>query len=195
MRTVILFVAALAMFGCGRNEPASSASTPPPEADASRSATPPATTAEPAQPHSANLVPTRNNKANGVLELNAVDGAVVITGRMAGLTPSAEHGFHVHETGDCSAPDASSAGGHFNPTSQKHGNPGSPPHHLGDMFNLQSDAQGNADVNARIDGATLGDRGANDLVGKAIIVHAGPDDYTSQPSGNSGGRIACGVIE
>jgi Cu-Zn family superoxide dismutase len=192
MRTGILIVAALALFGCSRNEPPSAApaeSAPPPETAA------PAAATDQAESHHANLVPTRDNKANGVLELQQQGGAVLITGRIAGLTPDTEHGFHIHETGDCSAPDASSAGAHFNPTQQQHGNPQVPPHHAGDMLNLTSDAQGNADVNARVEGVTLGDGGPEDVMGKAVILHEKADDYTSQPSGDSGARIACGVIE
>jgi Cu-Zn family superoxide dismutase len=102
----------------------------------------------------------------------------------------------VHEKGDCSAPDASSAGGHFNPTSQPHGNPkAGGPRHLGDMVNLRADAKGTAKVDVAIEGAGLHTGRPNDVVGKAIVVHQKPDDYKSQPSGNSGNRVACGVIE
>jgi Cu-Zn family superoxide dismutase len=144
--------------------------------------------------HHATLAPTQGNKAAGTVELIPVDGAVRLTGTITGLEPNSEHGFHVHEKGDCSAPDASSAGGHFNPTSQVHGNPASPPHHAGDTPNLLADAQGNAQVNATLEGVTVGS-GPNDLLGKALVLHAKVDDYKSQPAGNSGSRIACGVIE
>jgi superoxide dismutase, Cu-Zn family len=122
------------------------------------------------------------------------DGAVTMTGLVSGLKPGSEHGFHVHEKGDCSSPDFKSAGDHFNPTSQQHGDPATPPHHLGDIPNLKADDMGKAPVNARVEGVTLGDQGPNDLVGRAVVVHADPDDYKTQPSGNSGDRIACGVI-
>ena len=103
------------------------------------------------------------------------------------------HGFHVHETGDCSALDASSAGAHYNPAGAAHGDPASVTHHAGDIPNVQADESGRARVDARVQGVSLG--GANDIIGRALIVHADPDDYTTQPSGNSGARIACGVIE
>ncbi len=84
---------------------------------------------------------------------------------------------------------------HFNPTMQDHGNPSMPPHHLGDVPNIKANNEGKADINARIEGATLGDGGPNDLVGKAFVVHEKVDDYKTQPSGNSGDRISCGVVE
>src|SRR3546814_10546371 len=89
---------------------------------------------------------------------------------------------------------ASSAGGHFNPTGSPHGRAGTPTHHAGDMDNLTANAQGVADVNIHLAGVTLGGGAANDIAGRAVIVHAAPDDYTSQPSGNAGARVACGII-
>lgn len=116
-----------------------------------------------------------------------------VVARVTGLTPNQEHGFHIHEKGDCSAPDAMSAGGHFNPGSQPHG-PQATPHHLGDMPALKADAMGNAEGLFFIEGVTLA--GASDgVVGKSVVVHAQPDDYKTQPTGNSGGRIGCGVID
>ena len=111
-----------------------------------------------------------------------------------GLKPNVEHGFHMHEFGDCSAAaaDGSSAGGHFNPTAQPHG-PQAGPHHQGDMPSLKADAAGNASVSFEI-GGTLEGSGATDLMGKGVIVHVMPDDYVTQPTGNSGARLACGVI-
>jgi Cu-Zn family superoxide dismutase len=102
----------------------------------------------------------------------------------------------VHEKGDCSAPDASSAGEHFNPNAAAHGDPSKADgaHHLGDMVNIDADDQGSAQVRVTIPNATLHDGGPNDLIGKGIVVHADPDDYTSQPAGNSGARLACGRI-
>jgi Cu-Zn family superoxide dismutase len=138
------------------------------------------------------LAPTQGNEARGELTLRPIDGGVRLEGTLSGLAPGSEHGFHVHETGDCSAPDASSAGGHYNPESVAHGNPATMPHHAGDMHNLQADGSGNARVDVLLPGVSLG--GHNDISGRALVLHAGADDYTSQPSGNSGPRIACGVI-
>ena len=140
----------------------------------------------------ASLASTQGQLARGNLELRQDARGVRITGRLQGLEPAAAHGFHVHEKGDCSALDASSAGAHYNPDGVTHGNPSMPPHHAGDIANVLADASGRADVDAHVEGVSLG--GANDIVGRSIIVHADPDDYASQPAGNSGARIACGVI-
>ena len=119
---------------------------------------------------------------------------ILVTGTISGLRPNVEHGFHVHEKGDCSAPDATSAGGHFNPDGKAHGMPGSGAHHSGDMPNIKSDANGNAVYSAKISGLAV-DTGKNGIVGKAVVIHRDPDDYKSQPAGNSGPRIACGLIK
>lgn len=109
-----------------------------------------------------------------------------------GATPG-DHGIHVHETGDCSAPDAKSAGNHFNPSNAPHGGPGAAPHHGGDFGNLTIGPDGNASTDLTIDGLTVGP-GPNSVVGRALVVHEKPDDLSTQPSGNSGSRIGCGVI-
>ena len=115
-----------------------------------------------------------------------------IEARVSGLTPG-EHGFHVHESGDCSAPDASSAKGHFNPAAKPHGHHGGSEHHAGDMPNLVADASGNASLVAELGQLTLAE-GATGIVGRSVVIHADPDDYKSQPAGNSGKRVACGTI-
>lgn len=156
----------------------------------------PAPAAAPAEPGAtAILAATQGNAVNGSLRFEAVDGGVHVTGQVVGLAPDSSHGFHVHETGDCSAPDGSSAGGHFNPAGSRHGRVGSPPHHAGDSDNLQANADGVAAVDNHLAGATLGDGSATDIVGKGVIVHAGPDDYSTQPTGDAGPRLSCGVIE
>ncbi|QDW66647.1 superoxide dismutase family protein [Luteimonas granuli] len=124
----------------------------------------------------------------------AIDGGVAISGQVNGLAPGSEHGFHVHENGDCSAPDASSAGGHFNPQASAHGRVGEGEHHVGDTDNIVADDTGVAMIDTRLEGATLGDGAPTDIMGKSVIVHADPDDYTTQPTGNAGARLACGVI-
>ena len=120
------------------------------------------------------------------------DGSVKVIVDIA-KAPPGTHGLHVHEKGDCSDPEAKSAGGHFNPTGQAHGDPHTATHHAGDIPMLEADAQGNARLEARLDGLTIGS-GPNDIVGRAVVIHANPDDYRSQPAGNSGPRVACGVI-
>jgi Cu-Zn family superoxide dismutase len=200
MRIAILTGSVLAMIvamaGCGQKEAAPAASDAPSTTASSEPATtpPPSNTSEAATQHRVDLMPGLGGSVAGALDLVASDGAVVMTGVVSGLKPGSHHGFHIHEKGDCSSPDFKSAGDHFNPTSQPHGNPATPPHHLGDVPNLEADDMGKATVNARIEGVTLGDQGPHDLVGRALVVHADADDYKTQPSGNSGDRIACGVI-
>lgn len=140
----------------------------------------------------AQLMPTAGNSAQGTITFQGEGDRVSVRVRMSGLKPNQDHGFHIHEKGDCSAPDATSAGGHFNPGGAPHGAPDGP-HHAGDMPALKSDASGMADAGFVLQGVSVGGDRAN-IVGLAVIVHAAPDDYRTQPTGNSGARIACGVI-
>ena len=149
---------------------------------------------EPAPPQaSALLAPTRGNTVQGnVLFRQEANGSVRVIAEVSGLAPG-PHGFHVHEKGDCSAPDASSAGGHFNPHQTAHGKAGEGVFHAGDLPSLEADANGNAKLNVVLNSLMLtGDHG---IVGRGLIVHADPDDYVSQPTGNAGARIACAVIQ
>lgn len=153
--------------------------------------------AEPAQTTArASLTPAAGGSASGNLELTSEGVAVRVRGEIAGLAPGKEHGFHVHEKGECSPPDFASAGEHLNPTKDPHGGPKSASRHLGDLPNLKADESGRVAVDVSIPGATLEDKdgGPNQILGKALVVHAMPDDYKSQPAGDSGARIACGVI-
>jgi Cu-Zn family superoxide dismutase len=140
----------------------------------------------------ATLEPTKGNTAAGTVTFEQKGDVVLVTARVTGLKPNQEHGFHAHEKGDCSSGDGMSTGGHFNPNGKPHG-PQHAEHHAGDMPGLKADASGKAEASFQLKGVSLG-AGDADLVGKGLIVHAGPDDYTTQPTGNSGGRIACGVI-
>ncbi|WP_374248304.1 superoxide dismutase family protein [Thermomonas sp.] len=142
----------------------------------------------------ANLAAASGTLVSGRLLLQPMGGGVRITGEIGGLQPGSSHGFHIHEKGDCSAVDASSAGGHFNPGVQPHGRSGKGPHHAGDSDNLVADANGVAHVDAHFAGVSLGGSADTDILGRALIVHAAADDYTSQPAGNAGVRVACGVI-
>jgi len=140
------------------------------------------------------LTPTAGNTVAGTLTLSVVPDGVHIHGHLTGLGAGSTHGFHVHEHGDCSAPDASTAGGHFNPTGSEHGDPAGMVHHSGDIPNLVADAQGGVDVDVTVHGVSLATSTSDDVLGRALIVHRDADDYATQPSGNSGPRIACGVI-
>ena len=154
----------------------------------------PASDAPVAAGAAAMLEPTEGNQTRGELRFAAVGDRIEVTGTISGLPGNSTHGFHVHETGDCSAPDATSAGGHFNPAGTEHGRVGQDAHHAGDSDNITADAEGNATVQGWLEGATVGDGAATDIVGKAVIVHADADDYVTQPTGNAGDRLACGVI-
>ena len=142
----------------------------------------------------ANLSPASASIVSGRLALMVEPGGIHLTGLVGGLQPMQQAGFHIHERGDCSAVDASSAGNHFNPGGAAHGRAGTGKHHLGDMDNLRADAQGRANVDIHLKGVTLGGGAATDIAGRALVVHANADDYRSQPAGNAGVRIACGVI-
>ncbi len=140
----------------------------------------------------AEMKATAGNKVAGTVTFEQLSGKQVkVTAHLTGLKPG-KHGFHVHEKGDCSAPDATSAGGHFNPTKKEHGEP-SPMHHMGDLGNIEAGPDGMAHYETTVDFVEM--EGPNSVVGKAVIVHADPDDLKSQPTGNAGGRQACGVIE
>lgn len=142
----------------------------------------------------AELTPTEGNSAAGVVSFtDAPDGNVIIAAHVTGLPPG-KHGFHIHENGDCTAPDGTSAGGHFNPGGTPHGAPSNPPdkRHVGDLGNITADASGTAHHEAKDPVISL--EGPASIRGKALIVHAGEDDLTSQPTGAAGARIACGVI-
>jgi Cu-Zn family superoxide dismutase len=140
----------------------------------------------------ATLAPTRGNQASGTVNFVQRGDLVQIDARITGLTPGL-HGFHIHEKGDCRAPDGASAGGHFNPASAPHAGPDSKPRHAGDLGNIIADANGVALYKGQVAGITL-EAGSDSIVGRAVIVHAGADDLRTQPSGNAGARVACGLI-
>jgi Cu-Zn family superoxide dismutase len=140
------------------------------------------------------LAPTQGNKVAGMLMFTERTDGVAVSGSVSGLPADAEVGFHVHERGDCSAPDASSAGEHFNPLGHPHGDPSGNSHHVGDMPNLEANDDGVAEFDFTIDDAALSGPAERNLTNRAVVVHVMKDDYETQPSGNSGARVACGVI-
>lgn len=139
----------------------------------------------------ARLVATNGNRANGEVEFATVSGGVEVTATLTAVSPG-RHGFHIHTVGDCSADDASSAKGHFNPGSKRHGAPDDAEHHAGDLGNVTADEDGR--VRFRETFADLSLDGEKGIVGRAVILHSGADDFESQPSGDAGARVACGVI-
>jgi Cu-Zn family superoxide dismutase len=140
------------------------------------------------------LKPTKGNKVSGTVTfVREADGnGVRIKAEIKGLSPG-KHGFHLHEKGDCSAPDASSAGGHFNPANVAHGAPTATPHHGGDFGNITADKDGNAKLD--MVSRDLSFEGDNSVIGHAVIVHSKADDLKSQPSGDAGDRVSCGVVD
>ncbi|MEO6364447.1 MAG: superoxide dismutase family protein [Luteimonas sp.] len=153
-----------------------------------------AASASTAQSAAANLASASGSLVSGTLTATPMGDGVHLRGEVGGLAANSTHGIHVHEKGDCSAADASSAGNHFNPAANPHGKRGSGSHHAGDMDNIIANGDGVATVDMHVKGVTLGGGAANDIAGRALVVHAMADDYRSQPSGNSGARVACGVL-
>src|SRR6476659_11253594 len=132
------------------------------------------------------------SQVTGTVTFMKMGDQVHVIADITGLKPG-KHGFHIHEKGDCSAPDAASAGGHFNPSNHKPGAPDSAEHHEGDAGNITAGADGKATTTITLKGVTL-DEGATSIVGKGFIIHEKADDRKTQPTGNAGARVACGVI-
>jgi Cu-Zn family superoxide dismutase len=142
---------------------------------------------------SAQLKPTTGNSTSGNATFTQMGDKVRLVANVSGLRPGQEHGFHVHEAGDCSSGDAMSAKGHFNPYGKPHGSPATAERHAGDMPSLKADASGTANVDTVLDVMSV-KPGPASVVGRGLIVHASPDDFKTQPTGNAGARLACGVI-
>jgi Cu-Zn family superoxide dismutase len=138
-----------------------------------------------------NLSPTTGNNVTGTITFTQTKKGVRVVADIQGLTPG-KHGFHIHEFGDCSSPDGMSAGGHYNPEGKSHGAPMDMSRHMGDMGNIVADESGKAHL--EYNDAVIKLDGPNSIVGKSVIVHKGADDLKTQPSGNAGPRVACGVI-
>ena len=150
------------------------------------------TASSPAVDHAiAVLHPTEGNKVTGTVRFTREADGIRVNVHIEGLTPG-EHGFHVHEFGDCSSPDGTSAGGHFNPFDQPHAGRDSAHRHVGDLGNVTADDSGVADADF-VD-SVIALQGEASIIGRGMIVHAGRDDLTSQPSGAAGPRVACGVV-
>jgi superoxide dismutase, Cu-Zn family len=138
----------------------------------------------------AQLEPKSGSQVTGTVTFTKVGDEVQVVADIQNLKPG-KHGFHIHEKGDCSAPDAASAGAHFNPTQKHHGGPMTAEHHSGDLGNLEADASGKAHLDWK---GKLSLSGTDSIIGKSIVVHEKEDDLKTDPSGNSGARIACGAI-
>ena len=140
----------------------------------------------------ANLQPTSNSTARGTVHFQELsNGRVEVQVDLSGV-PAGVHGFHVHDKGDC-GDNGNAAGGHFNPSGAMHAAPTTVPHHAGDFGNVTADAGGEVHTRFTTSSVTVS-TGERSAVGRAVILHANPDDLTTQPTGNAGGRIACGVV-
>ena len=137
------------------------------------------------------LHPTANSKVMGTITFTKSGDELRVVADITGLTPG-NHGFHIHEFGDCSAPDASSAGLHFDPTKHHHGAPDVTDRHAGDLGNIEADASGKAHLDWSDKVMKLS--GEESIIGRSVIVHEKRDDLKTQPTGDSGGRLACGVV-
>jgi Cu-Zn family superoxide dismutase len=202
----LVAVALASTLGCKPQEKKAPAETPPAAAPTpAPAATPPAEAPASPPAEAANAMTGPASSAEAILEARSgskvtgsvrfkADGAgkVAIDVAAEGLTPG-EHGIHIHEKGDCSAPDGKSAGDHFNPDKVDHGAPAAMPHHAGDFGNLTAGPDGKATMTVTVDFVSLDD-GPRSAIGRAIVIHEKPDDLKTQPSGNAGARIACGVI-
>lgn len=138
------------------------------------------------------LNPTQGNKVKGTVTFTSEDHGVKVVAEIEGLTPG-KHGFHIHEFGDCSSADGTSAGSHFNPTQKGHGGPTDDIRHAGDMGNIHADENGKGHLEYLDHSISL--EGEQSIIGKSMIIHANEDDFKTQPTGNAGARLACGVIE
>lgn len=143
------------------------------------------------------MEPKSDSNVQGEVTFTQENGEVTMMGTFTGLTPG-EHAIHIHETADCSSADGKSAGGHWNPTNQPHGKWGAAEgYHKGDIGNFTADADGNGTVSLTTSEWCIGCGDTNkDILGRAVIVHQGTDDYTTQPTGDAGGRVSCtGIIK
>ena len=149
---------------------------------------------QPAGPSAkADLQPTKGNRAAGTATFTQMGDKVRVVADVSGLNPGQEHGFHIHEAGDCSSGDGMSTKGHYNPLNKSHAHYSTPERHAGDMPAIKADSNGNGHIDTMLDVITV-NPGPTSVVGRGLIVHAGSDDYKTQPTGNAGARVACGII-
>ncbi len=182
------FLGAIALAACMAAEEHAS-ETPPAPAAEERS---PEAALAPAASATATLTGKADSGVTGTVSFSAMAPGVHIEARVEGAPPGV-HGFHLHETGDCSAADFSSAGAHFNPSAVEHGGPEYAVHHAGDLGNLEVGADGVGTLSLHSTDLAIAE-GPNAVVGRAVVLHENPDDFTTQPTGNAGGRLACGVV-
>jgi Cu-Zn family superoxide dismutase len=183
IRNLAMIFVAVALGACAHKETDGGAS------ETSKASTLPELTSAQAQLQSAG-----KGKISGVIAFVKTESGVLVKADLKGFKKGSIHGLHIHENGDCSAPDFKSAGGHYNPSGQPHGDPQMADHHAGDFGNVKADKKGRVKFEKEFKGISINGN-LNPILGKAVVVHAKADDLKSQPSGDSGDRIACGVIQ
>ncbi|MCB0350780.1 MAG: superoxide dismutase family protein [Bdellovibrionales bacterium] len=139
------------------------------------------------------IQPTKGSKTSGQVNFAEAFGKVKVIIELSGLDKNSKHGFHIHEFGDCTAADASSAGGHYNPEGVAHGSRESEEHHVGDLGNVVTDSKGRARLTLEVPNMSINGH-IHPILGRGVIVHKDVDDFISQPTGGAGARIGCGVI-
>ena len=177
------FLAAVVVVGCNSDKKDASSSSSKMQAGNVQTAS--ATI----RPSKAAATQPSNTNVTGTAKFTQEGNDVHVVADLTGLSPG-KHGFHIHDKGDLSDPQLTSAGAHYNPSKSHHGGPDTPMHHTGDLGNIVADDSGNAHLDQTIPNLKL-----SAIVGKSVIVHAKADDLKPDPAGNSGGRIAGGVIE
>lgn len=188
-KSILVIGLMVGLVGCAHKSANSAASEVPVPAAAEPAAVEPA-----AASASAQLEPRSGNSTlSGQAEFKDSAEGVKLVLHVTGAPPG-EHGAHIHETGDCSDPEAKSAGGHWNPAGHKHGAPPPSGVHLGDLGNLKVGEDGTGELELTSAAWKIGGGSAEDVIGKAVVIHGGPDDLVTDPAGNSGPRIGCGVI-
>jgi Cu-Zn family superoxide dismutase len=191
--SVVLGAAAALVLGCSSTSSSGSGAAPA----AGSSATVPAASAAPpasAATAKATLESKSGSTVTGTATFTEESGGRVRVHVHIENAPPGTHGLHVHEKGDCSDPEAKSAGGHFNPGGMPHAGPMAQQRHAGDLGNIEIGPSGKGDLDVRTDMLTVAP-GPNSVVGRAVIFHEKADDLTTQPTGNAGGRLACGVVQ
>lgn len=184
-RFALVFLSCGSLVACSKSEPAAA-----PAPTVAEPIAPPKTVQELVVP----ILARSGSAVAGTVSFSELEGTVTVMVDLTGV-PTGGHGFHIHEKGDCSAPDAASAGGHFNPHGSNHGAMGSDVHHAGDLGNLEADGSSVVKTTFTTTGITLAPGLPHSIGGRGIIVHAKADDFVTQPTGNAGGRIGCGVID
>jgi superoxide dismutase, Cu-Zn family len=139
------------------------------------------------------LSPTQGSSVHGTVTFVRTNEVALVKVQLMGFKPNSTHGLHIHENGDCTVRDGSSAGGPFNPTSSEHGGPNSPPRRGGDLGNITADSKGEVYSSFKIGDIAFG-TGQDSIIGRGLVVHADRDELKSSPDGNAGARLACGII-